>query len=39
LNSKSKTELEKMLEEYKKELLALRTQKIAGGNASKLTKM
>jgi len=37
--SKSKSELEKQLEELKLELVNLRVQKISGGAASKLTKM
>jgi large subunit ribosomal protein L35e len=37
--SKSKTDLAKQLGELKTELGQLRTQKIAGGSASKLTKM
>jgi hypothetical protein len=37
--SRSKNDLEKQLVELKKELLTLRVQKIAGGAASKLTKM
>jgi len=39
LQSKSKNDLEKQLVELKKELLTLRVQKIAGGAASKLTKI
>jgi ribosomal protein L29 len=37
--SKSKADLAKQLGELKTELGQLRTQKIAGGSASKLTKM
>lgn len=37
--SKNKDELSEQLKEAKSELLALRTQKIAGGAASKLTRM
>ena len=37
--SKSKTELEKQLEELKLELVNLRVQKISSGATSKLTKM
>ncbi|EKD15901.1 60S ribosomal protein uL29 [Drepanopeziza brunnea f. sp. 'multigermtubi'] len=37
--SKSKTDLSKQLGELKTELGQLRTQKIAGGSASKLTKI
>lgn len=36
---KNKDDLKKQLEELKSELGHLRTQKIAGGAASKLTKM
>ena len=36
---KSKNDLAKQLVELKNELLDLRVQKIAGGSASKLTKM
>ena len=36
---RSKNDLSKQLVELKNELLALRVQKIAGGSASKLTKM
>jgi len=39
LQSKSKVDLTKQLQELKGELLALRVQKIAGGSASKLTKI
>ncbi|KAJ8086621.1 60S ribosomal protein L35, L29 [Marasmius tenuissimus] len=39
LQSKSKADLSKQLLELKNELLALRVQKIAGGSASKLTKI
>jgi len=39
LQSKSKNDLSKQLVELKNELLALRVQKIAGGSASKLTKI
>jgi len=37
--SRSKNDLSKQLAELKNELLTLRVQKIAGGSASKLTKM
>jgi ribosomal protein L29 len=37
--SKNKEDLSKQLKELKTELGQLRTQKIAGGSASKLTKM
>jgi large subunit ribosomal protein L35e len=37
--SKNKADLAKQLGELKTELGQLRTQKIAGGSASKLTKM
>lgn len=36
---KNKEDLKKQLEELKQELIQLRTQKIAGGASSKLTKM
>jgi large subunit ribosomal protein L35e len=36
---KNKDELKKQLDELKQELVQLRTQKIAGGASSKLTKM
>jgi large subunit ribosomal protein L35e len=36
---RSKNDLAKQLAELKQELLTLRVQKIAGGSASKLTKM
>ncbi|KAF2145672.1 uncharacterized protein K452DRAFT_284034 [Aplosporella prunicola CBS 121167] len=36
---KNKEELQKQLEELKTELVSLRTQKIAGGASSKLTKI
>lgn len=36
---KNKEELKKQLDELKQELVQLRTQKIAGGASSKLTKM
>ena len=36
---KNKEDLKKQLEELKQELVQLRTQKIAGGASSKLTKM
>ena len=36
---RSKNDLSKQLVELKNELLTLRVQKIAGGSASKLTKM
>ncbi|TFL06014.1 60S ribosomal protein L35 [Pterulicium gracile] len=39
LQSKSKNDLSKQLAELKGELLSLRVQKIAGGSASKLTKI
>jgi len=39
LQSKSKNDLAKQLGELKQELLTLRVQKIAGGAASKLTKI
>lgn len=39
LQSKSKLDLSKQLQELKTELLSLRVQKIAGGSASKLTKI
>ncbi|TFK43532.1 60S ribosomal protein L35 [Crucibulum laeve] len=39
LQSKSKNDLSKQLLELKNELLTLRVQKIAGGSASKLTKI
>jgi len=39
LQSKSKNDLSKQLIELKNELLTLRVQKIAGGSASKLTKI
>ncbi|KAG6814178.1 hypothetical protein H0H92_000854 [Tricholoma furcatifolium] len=39
LQSKSKNDLAKQLQELKTELLTLRVQKIAGGSASKLTKI
>jgi len=39
LQSKTKNDLAKQLTELKNELLALRVQKIAGGSASKLTKI
>ncbi|KZP17275.1 60S ribosomal protein L35 [Athelia psychrophila] len=39
LQSKSKNDLSKQLVELKTELLTLRVQKIAGGSASKLTKI
>ncbi|KAG6919434.1 hypothetical protein DXG01_006317 [Tephrocybe rancida] len=39
LQSKSKNDLHKQLQELKTELLTLRVQKIAGGSASKLTKI
>ncbi|KAF7976287.1 hypothetical protein HWV62_7192 [Athelia sp. TMB] len=39
LQSKSKNDLSKQLVELKNELLTLRVQKIAGGSASKLTKI
>jgi large subunit ribosomal protein L35e len=37
--ARSKNDLAKQLGELKQELLTLRVQKIAGGAASKLTKM
>lgn len=36
---KNKEDLQKQLDELKQELVALRTQKIAGGAQSKLSKM
>ncbi|KAK0453641.1 probable ribosomal protein L35 [Armillaria ostoyae] len=39
LQSKSKNDLSKQLLDLKNELLTLRVQKIAGGSASKLTKI
>ncbi|KAF8639720.1 hypothetical protein AX17_000982 [Amanita inopinata Kibby_2008] len=39
LQSKSKNDLAKQLQDLKNELLQLRVQKIAGGSASKLTKI
>ncbi len=36
---KDKSELKKQLDDLKQELVQLRTQKIAGGASSKLTKM
>ncbi|KAG1806808.1 60S ribosomal protein L35 [Suillus fuscotomentosus] len=39
LQSKSKTDLTKQLNELKTELLSLRVQKILGGSASKLTRI
>ncbi|THH33693.1 hypothetical protein EUX98_g617 [Antrodiella citrinella] len=39
LQSKSKNDLSKQLIELRTELLSLRVQKIAGGSASKLTKI
>ncbi|KAH7914355.1 60S ribosomal protein L35 [Hygrophoropsis aurantiaca] len=39
LQSKTKSDLTKQLAELKNELLTLRVQKIAGGSASKLTKI
>lgn len=39
LVGKSKEDLKKQLDELKTELVGLRTQKIAGGASSKLTKM
>ncbi|EIN10614.1 60S ribosomal protein L35 [Punctularia strigosozonata HHB-11173 SS5] len=39
LQSKSKNDLAKQLTELKQELLTLRVQKIAGGSASKLTRI
>ena len=39
LSDKSKADLMKQLQELKGELLTLRVQKVAGGSASKLTKM
>jgi len=35
----SKADLTKQLEELKQELASLRVQKVAGGSASKLTRM
>jgi large subunit ribosomal protein L35e len=37
--TRSKADLNKQLAELKGELLSLRVQKIAGGSASKLTRM
>jgi large subunit ribosomal protein L35e len=37
--TKNKEDLRKQLDELKQELVQLRTQKIAGGASSKLTKM
>ena len=37
--TRSKNDLSKQLVELKNELLTLRVQKIAGGNAAKLTRM
>jgi large subunit ribosomal protein L35e len=37
--NRNKTDLLKQLEELKEELAKLRVQKIAGGSASKLTRM
>ena len=39
LQNKKRDELVKQLEELKTELVSLRVQKIAGGNASKLARM
>jgi len=39
LQSKTRNDLTKQLDELKRELLTLRVQKIAGGPASKLTKI
>ncbi|KAN0126771.1 Ribosomal L29 domain containing protein [Russula decolorans] len=39
LQSKTRNDLTKQLDELKRELLTLRVQKIAGGSASKLTKI
>ncbi|EIW76111.1 ribosomal protein L29 [Coniophora puteana RWD-64-598 SS2] len=39
LQSKTKNDLKKQLDELKNELLTLRVQKVAGGSASKLTKI
>ena len=39
LRNKSKTDLQKQLEEFKTELAALRVAKVTGGAASKLSKM
>jgi hypothetical protein len=36
---RTRNDLTKQLDELKRELLTLRVQKIAGGSASKLTKM
>jgi len=39
LQSKTRNDLTKQLDELKRELLTLRVQKIAGGSAAKLTKI
>ncbi|CAG8476212.1 9611_t:CDS:2 [Diversispora eburnea] len=39
IRSKNKNELEKQLDELKQDLATLKVQKIAGGAASKLTKL
>ncbi|CAI2163720.1 17502_t:CDS:2 [Funneliformis geosporum] len=39
IRDKAKPELDKQLEDLKKELVSLKVQKIAGGAASKLTKL
>jgi len=39
LQSKKRDELVKQLDELKTELVSLRVQKVAGGNASKLARM
>lgn len=39
LRGKDRKELESQLETFKKELAQLRAAKVAGGNASKLSKM
>ncbi|KLO07536.1 ribosomal protein L35 [Schizopora paradoxa] len=39
IKDKSKNELSKQLSELRQELLTLRVQKVAGGSASKLTKI
>lgn len=39
LQAKKRDELVKQLDELKTELVSLRVQKVAGGNASKLARM